>query len=245
MGSQLFSPGKPLFIVALVVGVLAVTAVVIFFVSRVGIITYDEPLYRYENGVRIDYEGATQIRHEEDVFFVKNSGVEQELPHAPIYFTNDENRVYIPNQMIYVDPSGARPPQRTGFNTELLREPGATPGSTTVIATVNGDPVTLTDGFLFDGHNTYLFLEPMTLVWGDNKLEVPVYSFAVVYYNLRFEIYPLFDEGNITVEQSGDDIIRAVADSGAYTIDMSKDILQTKEGELLLFTEPSLLEFVE
>jgi hypothetical protein len=241
----------------LVVGVLVVTAVVVFFVMRIGTVTFDEPLYRYENGVRIDYEGTSSIRHEEDTFFISSGGRETELPHAPVYFSNDKGHVFLPNQMIYVDPTGTSPLRRTGYNTELVRTAagdggGGAAGGTTgaasaagsVVAHVNGEEATLTGGFLFDGHNTYVFLEPMTVIWGGQEREMPAYSFAVVHYNLRFELYPQFDEGGIVVEQNGEDIVRAVAASGAYTIDMSKDILQTTEQEMLLFTEPSLLEFL-
>jgi hypothetical protein len=237
LASRVFKPGRPLFIVAIAAGVLIVTAIVVFFVLQIGTVTFSEPVYRYENGVRFDYEGTTRLRREDDTFFLRNAGTESTIPGTPLYF-EDSARLFVPGQMMYVDPANMRPLGRTGYNTFVQRT-----AQGTYVAEVNGSDVELTEGFLFDGQNTYVFLEPMTVMWGDKKIEVEPYSCAIVLYGLHVELYPAGGgSAEIIVEQNDFDV-SAVA-KGKYTIDLSKDILRTEEGDLLLFSQPSLLEFL-
>ena len=96
------------------------------------------------------------------------------------------------------------------------------------------------EGFLYDGKQTFVFLDKMTISWDGKVVEMEPLSYAIVVYNQRIELYPY--KGTPTLEQTGPCDVVASAQKG-YTIDLSKSILKNAEGfESLLISEPSLMD---
>jgi hypothetical protein len=242
MRNYLFKPGHLKFRIGFLLGIAILVALVIFFVNQMGLYSFNEPIHRYENGVRFDYDDSAKLKRSDidgaDVYLLRYEGREDILPEAPIYFENP-GKVFLPAQMVYVDPTGARAPQRTGYFTLFENESG-----NKYSAEINGNDVELENGFLFDGQNTYVPLEPWVLLLDGQKIEIPALSTLTVYYDLRIEVYPVGDDDKIIVEQTDTGDISAVSERGGYTVDLSRDRLLTKDSESLLFTQPSMLEFI-
>jgi hypothetical protein len=261
MRANMFKRSKPLFMILPIVVCAIVVVVVVLIISRIGVYTIDEPVYRFENGVKHEYTGKTEIkRDDKDVVTLTNNGRSEALESVPLYFDpnpadpdaadqadqsqagqsaakKNPTKVLIPTRMIYVDPWTMRM-GRTGYNTLLTME-----GSSRTAHTDSRD-ISLGAGFIYDGRNTYIFLDPMTLEYGGKTIDLPPLSYAMVYYDLRIEIYTPNGETAI-VEQTGP--VKVNADSkdttdGGYHIDLSMDILRSKNGETLLITQPSLLD---
>jgi hypothetical protein len=238
MRTNMFKRSRPLFMILPIVICAIVVVVIIFIISRIGVYTIDEPVYRFENGVKYDYAGKTEIkRDDKDVMTIVNGGGSAVLESAPIYYAQSPTRMLVPTRMIYMDPWTMRM-GRTGYNTLLTVDGGSRSVNT------DGRDISLGAGFIYDGQNTYIFLDPMTLEYGGKTVELPPLSYAMVYYDQRIEIYSP-DGETAVVEQTGP--VRVNADSqdtadGGYHVDLSTDILRSKNGETLLITQPSLLD---
>ncbi|MDR1028931.1 MAG: hypothetical protein LBL63_05875 [Clostridiales Family XIII bacterium] len=234
----MFKPGRPILTVAPLLILAAVVAVIVLIVTRLGIYGIDESIYRFESGARYDYTGSTEIRRDDDdMVWLKNKDERVPLEAAPIYYGDDAGAILLPQQMIYVDPAAGRM-GRTGYNT-LVRVDGAGKGT----ALVNGDEVDIDKGFFYDGSNTYVFLEPVTITRNGETTELASLSYAVVYYNLRLELYSA-DGETVVVEQTGDARVRAISKDGGFNIDLGTDVLITDRGESLLTSRPDLFNYL-
>ncbi|MDR1293204.1 MAG: hypothetical protein LBJ91_07425 [Clostridiales Family XIII bacterium] len=236
---SMFKPGRPVLTVVPLLILAAIVAIVIFIVMRLGAYSIDEPIYRFENGARYDYTGATEIKRDDEdgAVYLNNNDESIRLEDAPIYYDDDAGSVLLPQQMIYVDTATLRT-GRTGYNT--LVNVDATGKGT---ALVNRNKVGIDKGFFYDGRNTYVFIEPVTVSWGGQTVELQPLSYAIVHYNLRLELYSA-DGETVVVEQTGNSRVQAISADGGFTIDMGTDVLVTDKGESLLTTRPDLLDYL-
>lgn len=232
----IFRPERPLFTISLVLGFVAIVALIVYLAMQIGTVTYNEPLYRMDNGLTFSYEGTTRIRRTDDGFFLRNAGAEEALPTSPIYFEN-RDAILLADQMVLVRPELENMSGKTGYFMEVVESGGK------YTARIDRKNVEIDEGFLFDGMNMYVFLEPTTISWRDQSIELEPFSYAIVHYNLRLEIYPL--GGEPVIEQTGEVLVEAQPKGASYSIDLSKDILRGEQGEMLLFTQPSLLNYAE
>jgi hypothetical protein len=235
----MFKPGKPLLTILPLLILAAIVVAVVLIVMRLGVYSIDEPVYRFENGARYDYSGTTEIKRDEndDAIYLKNKDESILLEDAPIYYGDDANSILLPQQMIYVDPTTLRT-GRTGYNT-LVSVDDAGVGT----ALVNGDEIGIDKGFFYDGRNTYVFLEPVTVSWNGQTAELGPLSYAIVYYNLRLELYSA-DGETAVVEQTGDARVQATSADRGFTLDLGTDVMTTTGGESLLTTRPDLLDYL-
>jgi hypothetical protein len=235
----MFGSRRPILIIVPLLTLAAVVVVIVLVVTRLSTYSIDEPIYRFENGARYDYEGATEIKRDdsEGAVYLKNGGESVPLESSPIYYSDDADAILLPQQMIYVDPATGRM-GRTGYST-LVRVNGA--GEDTAI--VNGSEVEIGGGFFYDGSNTYVFLEPVTISWSGRTIELEPLSYAVVYYNLRLELYSP-EGGALAVEQTGDARVQATSGSGKYSLDLGTDVLTSSSGESLLTSRPDLFKYL-
>ena len=236
---RFFDPTKPIQTIIPIVLCVAIVAGIVYFANIINTFSITDPIYRYDTGARLDYTGRTAFERDEETGEValKNGGRTGTLGSMPIYFVDNENKILLPEQMAVVFPD-VRKHGRSGYNMVVEKDENGS-----YIATVRGDAVDITNSFLYDGNNTYVFLEPMTISIGLEEIDVPAYSCAYVYYNLRVEIISPDSSVNI-IKQTGEVIVLATAKDLSYEIDMSKDILRTSEGEILLITDPSVLNYV-
>ncbi|MDR0853749.1 MAG: hypothetical protein LBN34_05215 [Clostridiales Family XIII bacterium] len=234
----IFDPKKPLHTIIPIVLCVAIVAGIIFIARSLGVYSVNEPIYRYDTGARIDYTGRTTFTTDEKSGdpLLKNHGDTVKLDHAPIYFTDDDKKLLLPAQMAAVFPE-VKKNGRTGVNMEIVKE------GRKLTANVRNNDVDVTEAFLFDGNNTYVFLKPMKISIGLEEIDLPAFSYVYVYYNLRVEIYSPDESVNV-VMQTGDTPVIALSKDNSYQIDLSKDILHVKDGEILLITDPSVLNYV-
>jgi hypothetical protein len=235
----MFKPGRPILTIAPLLILAAIVAAIVLIVMRLGAYSIDEPIYRFENGARYDYAGATELKRNDESggIYLKNKDENILLESAPLYYEDDAGSILLPQQMIYVDPATLRT-GRTGYNT-FVHVDGSGEGT----ALVNGEKVGVDKGFFYDGSNTYVFLEPVTVSWGGQTIELGALSYAIVHYNLRLELYSA-DGETIVVEQTGDARVQAAPADGGFSIDMGTDVMTTGKGESLLTTRPDLLDYL-
>lgn len=231
---QWLSPERVGLIFGLLAALLVLIGLVTYFISQIGTYKITQNIYRYDTSLQIAHEGTTQLRRRDNVLYLKNGGAVTEVPQTPIYFTEAPNQMLVPNLMMIAQPGKDVPPVRTPYYTTLEFE-----GSDIRLSSKGKPLATVTDGFLFDGGNIYVFLEDMTVQYMGQTVEMPAMSYAIVLYDTRMELYPY--EGIPVIQQTGSAIVTAQNKRGTYQLDLSRDIMTAQEGEFLLFSDTALL----
>lgn len=219
-------------------GVVILTTVVlliIFLQTR----TISDDLYYFDTGVRFEKTGTSVLKNEkgdgvylENRFDIAQGGELLELGSAPLYY-GDRDRIVLPQITTLTMPEKKLVARIDQF-AEIESRQGA------VYALIGSKEYRIEEGFLYDGKQTYIFLDKVTLSWDGNVVEMEPLSYAIVIYNQRIELYPY--NGTSVVEQTGTCDVVASAQKG-YTLDLSKCILKNAEGfESLLISQPSLME---
>ena len=236
--ARIFDPKKPLHTILPIVLCVAIVAGIIYLANAIGVFIVNEPIYSFDTGARIEYTGRTSIERDSETgeITLKNSGEKVSLDHAPFFYAENPNKILQPAQVAVIFPE-VRKHGRSGFNMEIEKR------GQQLFAKVRGNEIDITGTFLYDGNNTYVFFEPMKIILGLQEIELPAYSYLSVYYNQRAELYSADESVNMVV-QTGDVPVLAVPKHESYHIDLSKDILVTGEGEILLISDPSVLNYV-
>lgn len=195
--------------------------------------TIKADLYRYEAGRRCDYPGFTRVLRFKNRFILKNGDNEFVLTSAPLYY-KDRERLFIPRVMAAYRPAGNEFGKLSYFS-ELYREQDG------VFLENAQDKTPWGDGFLYDGSDLYLFIEKTNVTWNGNMVVMEPFSYAIVIYDNRLELYP-FQGGPCILEDTGKCMVMAEL-AGGYSINMSTDIFRRADGkEQMLFSQPSALK---
>lgn len=174
-------------------------------------------------------DGQMRIVNEEH-----NTDISTDLP---IYY-KERSAVVLPGEMIYYAP-------REGIfaKSDLFSE---------VVQGENGDvrivkenrEANVDRGFLFDGEDFYLFLEPMVLKFNGYTLELPAMSYVEARFNGDVMVFN-YETEEFLIEPPKD-VVTASVPEGDYEISLLNDSMTLHDGSrMLLFTRPDLLESVQ
>lgn len=205
------------------------------FAQMAGSYTINGTAYRYYAGQQTPLADGTRLsRNAEGVTEMKGSQLEGEMSSLPVYY-EDRQTVVLPQPMVYYA-SGSVTAVRAECFTELDYLDNGT-----VTAVSGGRETSLTRGFMYDGQDTYLFLEPVTLEFNGYRLELGAMSYVTADYQNDVMVYNRAD-GTMTMEPPTG-AVTAKAVSGDYTVSLLEDSLTLQDGtKVLLFTRPDLLD---
>lgn len=214
-----------------VVALLALGAVILFF-KQSQKITINEDMYQYFSGVRIDYIAKSILTKEEEGVLLENNGIKAPLDSTPIFYAK-KDRLFLPIVMTYYSPVIGKLAKLDYF-TEIYTGAG-------IVKIQRGkENIDITSGFAFDGRDTYVFLEPMTVILDNEAIRIMPLSYATVTYNQEVNLYIYGEERFITMALPPMGFT-AESDSG-YIINLNTDILIGTDGrEQLIFNKPELL----
>jgi hypothetical protein len=215
---------------------LGLVAVIALYIIHMDSRRINADLYNYDIGYRFDYPGDSKLLKTEQGIVLENEGNEILLEPVPLYY-KDQERVLLPMVMVACCPSENRF-GRVDYFTELSKNEHG-------ILIKNGKrKISMSGGFLHDGKDLYLFLEKTTVKWQDKHVILEPFSYAIVIYNQRLELYPSQVE-ECLLEDTGVCKVMAETESG-YSINLSTDILCRADGsEQMLFSQPSTIKEIE
>ncbi len=211
---------------------LGLVVLIIVYIVQMGSRNVYTDLYNYDIGYRFDYPGSSSLLKTEKGVVLENEGREFLLESVPLYY-KDQKRVLLPMVMVVCCPVENRFGRVDCF-TELSKKDNS-------ILIENGNhKVSVDGGFLHDGKDLYLFLEETTIKWSDKQVVLEPFSYAIVIYNQRLELYPSQIE-ECLLEDTGVCKVMAEMESG-YSVNLSTDILYKVDGsEQMLFSQPSII----
>ena len=213
---------------------LRLIAVVAFTLDRGSTYTFKGTARQYYAGNAAAIESGTKLKRSQkgETLLVKGGhSIQTDLPIYP----TDRRRVVLPTDMVFVAPRSDKF-YRMSYFTEVECQPGGT-----VIARRGNDRATVEQGFLFDGKDTYLFLEPMTVSVNGRTLQLPALSYVEAVYGGYVMVFN-YETKECFVELS-DGSGTAQPPSGDYEISLLGDSMTMHDGSRsLLATEPSLFD---
>lgn len=203
-----------------------------FFQKRVDSVMVPDGLHYYFGEKRIEFPGTCRISYEEGVVRLKNDQELYELDSTPLY--NQEGNVILPYDYIWNNTATGHLFRLEHFS-EIKQENSS-------ICLVDGSRrQEKARGFLYDGVDTYIFLEHVTVTAGDTEVQLPAMSYAVARYGNTLQYYhPGQDSSTVVRTGEGEQLARL--DNGD-TLNMGTDTLYLNNGTWqLLVVRPQVLD---
>ena len=212
---------------------LFVTFVPYYFINSMDTLYITQELYQNTSEGRVTFSGVNKIAKSSRGCVLENNDRLYELKSVPLYYKN-ENSILVPNIVTIVQPD-LYLTNRLENMTRIYEKDGQ------YHVNNNGDEVRVSDFFLFDGRDTYVFFEPITINWQNNSIELSPFSYVTVKYNHSIQVY---DRSTMNLSNIDTGICNVTAKMRCNArINLSTDILQRQDGqEQMLFIQPNLLE---
>lgn len=187
-------------------------------------------LYQYVAGEKMEFSGKTKLALIDDAVRINSDNYSGTMVKNPVYQLGTD-KLYTLDTMEILRPSVSTAAQRLkGFSVITMRD-----GECFVNRSRKG----ITDGFLFDGDDIYIFLEPVCVTCHDKSINLGALSYAVVHYGQFIELYDYSTDSYWKLLLGNQSVATARAEK--YSINLCYDILEIDGGQNLLFGKPELL----
>lgn len=187
----------------------------------------EEPVFQVIGGNKRVYEANTKFTYKENGTSYVGADKNEYLSDSPIYQQDNNETMVLPSDQIYVNGSTAKFAQVKAFST---------------FSNVDGlyyKDLKINGGFLFNGRNSYIFLENMELTINGKTLQVGPFT----YVELNDYTYALYDVSNDYME-SGTLYVDVVEAKGHnYVVDLANDIFTDSTGaDVLIYINTASLD---
>lgn len=204
-----------------------------YFISRVDTLTIRDNLYQYIAEERTDYYGECRITKSGINSVIQYNGQIIELPDTPLYF-DDKNEMLLPSVISIVMPKLSLTYRVSNMSRVVETENSYF---------VENDKATIpvSDFFLFDGKDRYIFFEPIAITWGNQSVTISPFSYVEVKYNQSITVFDHEKQKYYTIETGATSVMAKM--KCRAVINLSTDIISTENAqEQMLFLQPNLLE---
>lgn len=190
---------------------------------------------QYYAGAKAALAKGTKLRHDSDgTLFRHVNGDAHEMNNLPIYYESEPTLV-LPTSMVYYAPREGIC-ARADYFTEVTCE-----STGMVWFTRENKELNLKPGFLYNGEELYVFLEPVEVSVNGYRIELPALSYIEAVYAGNIMIFNSETKEYFMESPTGS--VTAVAGGGDYEISLLNDSMVSYDGtKTLLFTRPELLD---
>ena len=187
----------------------------------------------YGGSTALIEDGAALKRSSSGTTTLKQ-GSQSTQTSLPIYLAESRSVVF-PDDMIYFVPRSSESLRLVYFSEVECKANG------TIVVRHEDATKTADPGFLYDGKDFYLFLEPMVLNFNGYTMELPALSYAEAVYGAHIMVFNYETKETVTEAPEGNAEARTA--SGDYTISLFGDSMTLYDGtKSLLATKPDLFE---
>lgn len=222
---------------ALTVGIFlmlgAAILLVLFFFKKTESTRINGGLYTYFGEVKLEYTGNSTLERTDEGTTIKNGGEKKQLDSRPLYREGADEAV-LATAYVWLQPDGPKMCRVEAFSELTYENNGVTirDGSLSAAGA---------RGFLYDGEDTYIFLEPATVTAGDETIRVPAMSFAVVRYGETMNLYLKGESASRVIQLNGAETTASF--EGGASVNLGTDTVYLANGSwMLLITRPELLD---
>lgn len=201
--------------------------------EKITTITINQDVYQIINEEKIEYNTDVVIDSKTNTITqIKKDKKKMNLDSNPIYYKNDD-KVIFPQNMSIVFPKSNVEQLKVNYFTTVNKE-----GKTIYIdRTIKKSP--LYNCFLYDGDNTYFFIEETDIEFNDKTYKLSPLSYVILNYDNNIQIYD-YKEDKIYYEEIGDKEVFAKTES--YTINLSIDAVELGDKQRLLMKQLDYLK---
>lgn len=216
------------------VAVVAAVAIVMLTLNFGSSYTLEEKGYQCYGGNTVELESGVKLkRNSEDKTLLIRDGEGSET-FLPIYLLQEPAMV-LSNDMLLFTPRENGVSRVSYFSKVSCDKYGA------VAIEKNGKTEKTEQGFLYDGNDFYIFLEPVTLKFNGYSMKLPALSYVEAVYGGYMTVYN-YETKEFFIELS-DGTGSASVPSGDYEISLMGDSMTLYDGSRkLLATRPDLFD---
>jgi len=189
--------------------------------------------HQYYGGASTVITGDTELKVNDDGKVISKNNENEKIADLPIYY-DDRDAVIITETYVYYAPR-----EDVDLQAETLTEFYLDKG--TVHAVKGGKDSRVERGFLYNGKDKFIFLEPMTVEINNTTIELPALSYV--------EADPYGDVTIFNYDTKETETVRAKTEAQAYppgkpyTLEMLSDSIVGPDGiRVLLFFAPEKLD---
>lgn len=206
---------------------------IILILNQAGSLILHDEVYQYDGSKIVDYNGSNILKKTDEGSTLQPvGGKAEQLQSSPLYFQN-RDKIITTGDSIIIRPkllAVNRLPVMSRITSEkngCLIETDSTNSS-------------VSDFFIFDGKNKYMFFEPVIVNCGSRTINVSPFSCISVNYGSSLDI---FDRNQkIYTEYNTGAADATVTMQCQAKVNLSTDILYASDGkEQMLFIQPNLL----
>ena len=183
-------------------------------------------LYTYFGTQKINYNTKLKLSRDNDETELIIDGENTKLDSEPLYYKNDK-RIILPTNMLLVNPSNMLQ-KRVNYYSIISSDKNK------YTLTRDGKTVDISNTFLYDGNDLYIFLENTTIKFDDKEIEIPAMSYVLCVYNDEMYIYDYSLDKVIyyEIDKLKDNNIYAESDN--YLVNINYDLIKFNEKSILL-----------
>ena len=217
----------PVICISLVAFIVLVGVLVITFQAKEELQQFtikQEELYTFAADHRTEFVGDITLNHENEITKMTYNGSEVVFLSEPIYYKGKKKFV-LPNKMSVVFPISNRNQYKINRFTVIDNE-GAQPYAQNVDLNYG-----LTNAFIYDGYDLFVFVEEGTLTYGEKTIQLSPLSFVRCEYKGSISIYNFEKDEMIYEELITDNVVASFEN---YSINLSNDLLIVSDKSTLL-----------
>lgn len=205
----------------IILAVAAAIAVVILTLGKGSSYKLTDSAYQYYGGSTASISSGAALRRNSDGTTELVQGGHSAETTQPIYLA-DSTAVVLPDDMLYFAPRSGEC-RRVVYFTEIERR-----NNGTIVAGRDGATATIDPGFLYDGEDFYLFLEPVKLTMGGYSMELSALSYVEAVYGGNIIAFN-YDTRETFMEAATGEVLAGTT-SGDYTISLIGDSMTGYDG---------------
>lgn len=212
----------------------------LIYISHRDILVLKEPVFLSYLGEEYHYQGKTTLKWNKNKMYMENVELNGALtPDGTPLYAEDRESLIATSMMSYTNPD-TNYMRRLSYFGRVYSEKGM------CLLSVDGRrKMEVNGGYLYDGTNTWIFLEPTTVTVGSQEITLEPMSYITVKNKDYFYYYSASDKKSVFQEWTGDDIT-AADEEKTWELNLSRDLLTTADGKVqMLIPNPEVLDVIQ
>jgi biopolymer transport protein ExbD len=193
----------------------------------------DINFYQYLSSNKFEYNGKVLISiDDKNNTVLNNNQIKVNLDATPIYYAKEKS-LFLPKDMSIIFPNNF------GLHNKVNHFSSITLKDNNFYVKNENYQKQVTDCFLFDGEDLYLFLDKMTFTIGKDTYVIEPFSYIILDYQNSIQIYDYKNDIYRIINLDKNDII--ATSSKGYKVNLSIDSISYDKYEQLLLKKIDIL----
>lgn len=190
-------------------------------------------LYQYFSGVKYEYTGEVTLTLKDGIIDLKNEDSSKKInfDSLPVYVKGSEHKMILPKTMSVVIPSIKNKNYKISKLTMVKTDFELDNQSYLLY---EYDNMYLDKSFLYDGVDTYVFLDNVELVVDDKKINLSPLSYVVAPFRGDIEIYDYKNDKCTIIEDRESEVI---VNYDKYVVDLTSDLIEYPDNSFKLLVK--------